>query len=35
MREVKYLINLEAKKNFILQLFIKDAQLFKNIFSLL
>jgi len=35
MREVKYLINLEIKENFISQSFIKDAQLFKDIFSLL
>jgi len=35
MREVKYLINLEIKKNFISQFFIKDAQLFKDISSLL
>jgi len=35
MRKVKCLINLEVKKNFISQFFIKNAQLFKNIFSLL
>jgi len=35
MREIKYFINLEIKKNFILQYFIKDAQLFEDIFFLL
>ena len=35
MREVKCLINLKAKKNFISQFFVKDAQLLKNISSLL
>jgi len=35
MREVKYLINLKAKENFISQFFIKDAQLFKDISFLL
>jgi len=35
MRKVKYLINLKTKENFVSQFFIKDAQLFKNIFSLL
>jgi len=35
MREVKYLINLETKKNFISQFFVKDAQLSKDISSLL
>jgi len=33
--EVKYFINLEAKENFILQFFIKDSQLSKDISSLL
>jgi len=35
MCEVKYLINLEIKENFDSQFFVKDAQLFKNISSLL
>ncbi len=35
MREIKYLINLEVKENFISQFFIKDVQLFKDIFFLL
>jgi len=35
MREVKYFINLEIKENFISQFFIKDAQLSKDISSLL
>jgi len=35
MREVKCLINLRVKENFISQFFIKDTQLFKDIFSLL
>ena len=35
IREVKYLINLETKKNFILQFFVKNAQLLENIFLLL
>jgi len=35
IREIKYLINLKTKENFILQFFVKDAQLFENIFSLL
>ncbi len=33
--EIKCLINLEAKKNFILQFFVKNAQLFKDISLLL
>jgi len=33
--EVKYFINLETKKNFILQFFIKDTQLLEDISSLL
>jgi len=35
MREVKYLINSKTKKNFISQFFVKDAQLFNDISSLL
>ncbi len=35
MREIKYFINLEAKKIFILQFFVKDTQLFQNISLLL
>jgi len=35
MRKIKFLINLEVKKNFILQFFVKDAQLLEDIFSLL
>jgi len=35
IREVKYFINLEIKKNFISQFFIKNTQLFKNISLLL
>jgi len=33
--EVKYFIDLKVKENFILQFFIKDVQLFKDISSLL
>lgn len=35
MRKIKYLINLKTKKNFISQFFVKQAQLLKDIFSLL
>jgi len=35
MREVKCLINLEIKENFISQFFVKDAQLFEDISFLL
>ncbi len=35
MRKIKYLINLEVEFFFILQFFIKDAQLFEDIFLLL
>jgi len=35
IREIKCFINLRVKKNFISQFFIKDAQLFKDIFWLL
>jgi len=35
MREVKCFINLRVKENFISQFFVKDAQLFEDIFSLL
>ncbi len=35
MCEVKCLINLKIKKNFISQFFVKDAQLLKDIFLLL
>jgi len=35
IRKIKYLINLEAKKSFILQFFVKNVQLLKDIFLLL
>jgi len=35
IRKVKCLINLEAKENFVSQFFVKDAQLLKDISSLL
>jgi len=35
MREVKYLINLKVKENFVSQFFVKNAQLFKDISFLL
>jgi len=35
MRKIKYFINLEVKKNFVSQFFVKNAQLFKDISSLL
>jgi len=35
MRKVKCFINLKVKENFVLQFFVKDAQLSKDIFSLL
>ncbi len=35
IREIKYLINLKIKENFILQFFVKNAQLLKDTFLLL
>jgi len=35
IRKIKCFINLKVKKNFILQFFVKNAQLFEDIFSLL